>query len=53
MFEGLDLVEMVTFVSCMVVVNSLVFIWCGAVELVERYDFFKDLKLHQAVSAHY
>ncbi len=49
MFEELDLVEMVTFVSCMVAVNSLVFVWCGALELVERYDLFKDVKIHEAV----
>ncbi len=46
----LDLVEMMTFVGCMVAVNSLVFVLCGALELVERYDLFTALKIHKTVS---
>ncbi len=46
----LDLVEMMTFVGCMVAVNSLVFVLCGALELVERYDLFRALKIHKTVS---
>lgn len=45
----LDFVEMVWFVASMVAVNSLVFVWCGAVELIERFGLFKNAKLHTTV----
>ena len=47
--ESFDTRELVVFVCSMVVVNSMVFVWCGALELVERYDLFKSAKIQKRV----
>lgn len=41
--------ELAWFVGSMMAVNSLVFVLCGALELVERYGLFRDAKIHKKV----
>lgn len=47
--ENFDARELVVFVCSMVAVNSLVFVLCGALELVERYDLFTSAKIQKRV----
>jgi len=47
--EEADYAEVAMFVVSMLVVNSLVFVWCGLLEIVERYGLFQQSKLHTKV----
>lgn len=37
------------FTAITVLINSLVFVLCGILELVERYDLFKHAKIQKKV----
>lgn len=52
MLEGVELVfgEAVEFTAITVLINSLVFVLCGILELVERYDLFKYAKIQKKVN---
>ena len=50
MLEQVDAAELAWFLCCMVTVTSFVFVLCGAVEIIERYDLFKESKIQKEVS---
>lgn len=46
----LDYYELIWFVSTTVLINSLVFVLCGILELVGRYDLFKEARILKKAS---
>ena len=48
----IDFREMVWFVGVTMAINCLVFVFCGALELVERFGWFQDAKIQQKVNNH-
>ena len=50
MLEEIDVAELAWFLCCMLTVTSIVFVLCGTVELIERYDLFKASKIQKEVS---
>lgn len=47
--SAVDWSEAVWFTGVTILINSLVFVWCGILELVERYDLFKHSKIQTKV----
>ena len=48
----IDFREMGWFVGVTMAINCLVFVVCGALELVERYGLFQEAKIQRKVSKH-